>query len=75
MNELANRIQVAINTLQTLEIKATFDNMNHMMGAIQTLAMVRDELEKMSKAEVVELFSDGEKIVEEPIKEGDGIHE
>ena len=75
MNELANRIQVAINTLQTLEIKATFDNMNHMMGALQTLAMVRDELEKMSKAEVVELFSDGEKIVEEPIKEGDGIHE
>lgn len=75
MNELANRIQVAINTLQTLEIKATFDNMNHMMGAIQTLAMVRDELEKMDKAEVVELFSDGEKIVEETIKEGDGVHE
>ena len=75
MNELANRIQVAINTLQTLEIKATFDNMNHMMGAIQALAMVRDELEKMSKAEVVELFSDGEKLAEEPIKEGDGIHE
>ena len=65
MNELAQRIQMTINTLQTLEIKATFDNMNHMMGAIQTLAMVRDELGKIDKAEVVELFADGKKIGEE----------
>ena len=67
MNELANKIQIAINTIQDLEIKSTFDNMNHLMGAIQTLAIVRDELEKMANAQVVELFADGEKVAEERI--------
>ena len=64
MNELANKIQIAINTIQDLEIKSTFDNMNHLMGAIQILAAIRDELNKMNEAEVVELFADGEKVDE-----------
>lgn len=64
MNESANKIQMVINTLQDLDIKSTFDNMNHLMGAIQTLCQVRDELEKMAGAEVVELFADGDKIME-----------
>lgn len=42
--EIAGKIQVVINTLQTLNITASFDNMNHMMGVYQTLAGIRDEL-------------------------------
>lgn len=47
MKELAGRIQIVINTLQTLNILASFDNMNHMMGVYQTLAGIRDELKAM----------------------------
>lgn len=65
MNELANKIQIVINTIQDLDIKSTFDNMNHLMGALKTLAGIRDELKAMNSAEVVELFADGEKVEEE----------
>lgn len=70
MNDQATKIQIVINTIQDLDIKSTFDNMNHLMGAIQTLAGIRDELEAMNSAEVVELFADGEKVGEER-KDGD----
>ena len=65
MKELANKVQIVINTIQDLDIKSTFDNMNRLMGAMQTLAGIRDELEAMNSAEVVELFADGEKVAEE----------
>ena len=65
MNEYVNTIQIVINTLQDLDIKSTFDNMNRLMGAIQTLAKIRDDMETMSNDETVELFEDGEKVAEE----------
>ena len=46
MTEQANRIQMVINTLQDLDIKSTFDNMNKLLGCQQTLADVRDELQR-----------------------------
>lgn len=61
MNELANMIQKVINTLQGIDIKASYDNVNHMMGVYGTLAQVREELlrqengqEPEVKMEVVE---------------------
>lgn len=45
--ELANKVQIAINTIQNIQIRADFDTMNHLMGALQTLAQVREELENM----------------------------
>lgn len=65
MKELAEKVQIVINTIQDLDIKSTFSNMNRLMGAMQTLAGIRDELEKMGNAEVVELFADGEKVAED----------
>ena len=49
--KLANKVQIAINTIQTIKIEAEFDTMNHMMGALQTLAQVRDELKAMAENE------------------------
>ena len=49
MDELANKIQIVINTIQDIDIKATFDNMNRLMGALQTLTQIRDELGKQEK--------------------------
>lgn len=44
MQELANTIQKVINTLQDLDIKSTYDNMNRLLGCQETLANVRDRL-------------------------------
>ena len=43
---LSDEIQKVINTLEGLDIKSTFDNMNRLLGSLQVLAMVRDELMK-----------------------------
>ena len=64
MNDLSIKIQMAINTLQDLDIKSTFDNMNHIMGAIQTLAQVRDALDEQSQGEVIDLKEDAEDTLE-----------
>ena len=54
MNDLAEKIQVVMNTIQDLDIKSTFDNMNHLMGVLQTLASIRDELKDVPVLEVSE---------------------
>ena len=46
MEEMTNKIQAVINTLEGLDIKSTFDNMNKLLGCQQTLADVRDELQR-----------------------------
>lgn len=38
------KIQAVINTLESMEIRSTYDNMNRMLGVYQTLAQVRDDL-------------------------------
>lgn len=54
MNDLAEKIQVVMNTIQDLDIKSTFDNMNHLMGVLQALASIRDELKDVPVLEVSE---------------------
>ena len=44
MKELAQNIQIVINTLETLNMPATFNNVNHMTGIHKLLAQVRDTL-------------------------------
>ena len=55
--ELASKIQAVINTLEGLDIKATYDNMNRLLGSLQTLAAIRDELQ--APAEVTMEVPDG----------------
>ena len=52
MNELSNKIQIAMNTIEAMTIPATFDNANKLMGLFRILAEVRDALEK--PAEVID---------------------
>lgn len=40
----AEKIQAVINTLATVTIPATYDNVNRMTGVFQTLAEVRDAM-------------------------------
>ena len=42
----ADKIQAVINTLDTLMIPATYDNVNRVLGMYNTLAEVRDNLRK-----------------------------
>lgn len=44
MKELAEKIQICINTLAVLNMPSTFDNVNHMTGIYRLLSEVRDEL-------------------------------
>ena len=43
----ADRLQQVIDTLQELELKASYDNMNHMLGCLQVLAEIRDNVRKL----------------------------
>ena len=54
MNDLAEKIQVVMNTIQDLDIKSTFDNMIPLMGVLQTLASIRDVLKDVPVLEVSE---------------------
>lgn len=58
MNEHAKTIQTVINTLQDLDIKSTFHNMNRLMGAIDTLAKLRDEMNQQDQGPVLEIIED-----------------
>lgn len=61
MNEKQNKLQIAINTLQALEIKASFDNMNHLMAVLQILADVRDAIAAPDDEEVkLEVIENGD---------------
>ena len=44
MNENANKIQMVLDTLQQIDIKATYDNCRYMLGCLDTLSSVRDSL-------------------------------
>ena len=46
----ADRIQAVINTLDTLMIPATYDNVNRVLGIYNTLAEVRDDLRKEAES-------------------------
>ena len=59
MNDQATKIQVVINTLQAMEIKATFDNMNHMMAVLKILAEVRDAIAAPVEEVKLEVVEDG----------------
>ena len=49
MKEQAAKIQIVINALETLNIPATFNNVNRLTGVYNTLTKVRDELLDMKE--------------------------
>lgn len=51
MNELAEKIQIVINTLEALHMPSTFENVNHLLGCYQLLIGVRDALAETPAAE------------------------
>lgn len=55
----AEKIQMVINTLETIMIPSTFDNVNRMTGIFNTLVEVRDSLENRKKEENTEVTEDG----------------
>lgn len=42
----ADRIQAVINTLETIQIPATYDNVNRVLGIYNTLVEARESLRK-----------------------------
>ena len=44
--DYAKDIQIVISTLEGLEIKSTYENMDRLLGCLQLLAKIRDELQK-----------------------------
>lgn len=52
LQEQAEGIQAVINTIETLDIKATFDNTNKVLGCLQKLADVRETLRGIPAGEV-----------------------
>ena len=44
MKEQATKIQIVMNTLETLNIPATFDNVNRLTGIFNLLTGLRNEL-------------------------------
>ena len=54
MKEHADKIQLVMNTLETLTLTGSYENMNKMMGIYATLAEVRDALKAADRAEVEE---------------------
>ena len=54
MKNHADKIQLVMNTLETLILTGSYENMNKMMGIYATLAEVRDALKAAEKAEVEE---------------------
>ena len=52
MEEMVTRIQSVINTLEGLDIRSTYENMDRLLGCLQVLAKIRDDLkEKETKAD------------------------
>ena len=56
MKEHADKIQLVMNTLETIVLTGSYENMNKMMGIYATLAEVRDAL-KAAAANVNESMS------------------
>lgn len=53
MNELTNaeKLQAVMNTLETLDIKPTYDNTNKLLGVYRFLAEVRDNIQNEEAAD------------------------
>lgn len=49
MNDLTTCVQAVIDTLQDLDIKSTFNNLNRLMGAMQMLFRIRESLQGQAK--------------------------
>lgn len=54
----AEKLQIVINTLETLTIQANYDTVNRLTGIYNTLAEVRDDLAGPAAGEAREVTED-----------------
>ena len=47
MEEIIAKIRAVISTLEVLDIRSTYDNMNRLLGCMQTLTDVCDQLKEV----------------------------
>ena len=59
MKELAAKVQVVINTMETLNMPPTYDNVNHVYGMYRLLMDIRDELAAMPAEKTEEVEENG----------------
>lgn len=55
----AEKIQMVINTLETIVIPATFNNTNRITGIYNTLAEVLNDLKRPAEDKTTEVTGDG----------------
>ena len=60
MKEQAAKVQIVINTLETLNIPAAYENVNHLTGIYNLLYQLRDELSAMKEEARDERDADAE---------------
>ena len=60
--KLAENVQIVINTLEQLNIQATQDNLNKLLGSIQLLTQIRNELAGEGDTTLQVLNANGEVI-------------
>lgn len=56
--DVANELQRVIDTLSSLNIVSTYNNMNKLLGCLQVLANIRDVV-KERKADTLQEVKDG----------------
>lgn len=49
MNTIKEKINAVINTLQTLDIKSEYNNMNKLVGCMQVLSQINKELDNFNQ--------------------------
>lgn len=59
MDEIKNNVQMAINTLNTVEVRGR-ENMNHLLGSIMVLEQVVQQITAMKAPDVPEIAIAGE---------------
>lgn len=59
MKELAEKVQIVINTMEILNMPPTYDNVNHVYGMYKMLMSIRDELASMPAEKTEEVVENG----------------
>ena len=65
MREMANKIQAVMNTLESLDIKSTYENTNKLLGCFQVLAEVRNNLNAVATIQEENAKKQAQKVIHE----------
>ena len=65
MREMANKVQAVMNTLESLDIKSTYENTNKLLGCFQVLAEVRNNLNAVATIQEENAKKQAQKVIHE----------